>query len=96
MTPAVCSGILMHDGLTGGGSRVGQSLSDSVRRHTIFLGGDHDCCPVQRRGDDGARVSGRLEPKATHLVGATARVLSVPPRHVYAALWRVGLLEVAA
>lgn len=30
------------------------------------------------------------------LVAGAARLLSVPVRHVYAALWRVGLLEVQA
>ncbi|MBW0017758.1 MAG: hypothetical protein JO236_09475 [Mycobacterium sp.] len=30
------------------------------------------------------------------LVDGAARLLSVPVRHVYAALWRVGLLEVRA
>ena len=30
------------------------------------------------------------------LVDGAARLLSVPLRHVYAALWRVGLLEVQA
>ena len=30
------------------------------------------------------------------LVDGAARLLSVPLRHVYAALWRVGLLEVRA
>lgn len=30
------------------------------------------------------------------LVDGTARLLSIPVRHVYAALWRVGLLEVQA
>ena len=30
------------------------------------------------------------------LVEGAARLLSVPVRHVYAALWRVGLLEVQA
>jgi hypothetical protein len=28
------------------------------------------------------------------MVDATARLLSIPLRHVYAALWRVGLIEV--
>ncbi|MGA7050246.1 MAG: Rv1535 family protein [Mycobacterium sp.] len=28
------------------------------------------------------------------LVDGTARLLSIPVRHVYAALWRVGVLEV--
>ena len=30
------------------------------------------------------------------LVDGAARLLSIPLRHVYAALWRVGLLEVQA
>ncbi|HUH71707.1 MAG TPA: Rv1535 family protein [Mycobacterium sp.] len=30
------------------------------------------------------------------LVDGAARLLSIPVRHVYAALWRVGLLEVQA
>jgi hypothetical protein len=30
------------------------------------------------------------------LVDAAARLLSIPLRHVYAALWRVGVLEVQA
>ena len=30
------------------------------------------------------------------LVDGAARLLSIPLRHVYAALWRVGLLEVRA
>jgi hypothetical protein len=30
------------------------------------------------------------------LVDGAARLLSIPLRHVYAALWRVGLLEVLA
>jgi hypothetical protein len=30
------------------------------------------------------------------LVGGAARLLSIPLRHVYAVLWRVGLLEVLA
>ncbi len=30
------------------------------------------------------------------LVDGAARLLSVPVRHLYAALWRVGLLEVGA
>jgi hypothetical protein len=30
------------------------------------------------------------------LVDGAARLLSVPVRHVYAALWRIGLLEVQA
>ncbi|WAC89446.1 Rv1535 family protein [Mycobacterium sp. Aquia_213] len=30
------------------------------------------------------------------LVAGAARLLSVPVRHVYAALWRVGVLEVKA
>jgi hypothetical protein len=30
------------------------------------------------------------------MVDTTARLLSIPFRHVYAALWRVGVIEVAA
>ncbi len=30
------------------------------------------------------------------LVDGAARLLSIPVRHVYAALWRVGLLEIQA
>ena len=30
------------------------------------------------------------------MVDASARLLSIPLRHVYAVLWRVGLIEVRA
>ncbi|BBX96115.1 Rv1535 family protein [Mycobacterium lacus] len=30
------------------------------------------------------------------LVGGAARLLSIPLRHLYAALWRVGVLEIQA
>jgi len=33
-------------------------------------------------------------PGGDPLLDGTARLLSVPVRHVYAALWRVGILEV--
>ena len=35
-------------------------------------------------------------PGGDPLLDGTARLLSVPVRHVYAALWRVGVLEVQA
>ena len=37
-----------------------------------------------------------FSPGGDPLVHGAARVLSIPLRHVYAALWRVGVLEVQA
>lgn len=45
---------------------------------------------VKRRDHQPAGIGG--DP----LVDGAARLLSVPVRHLYAALWRVGLLEVEA
>ena len=40
------------------------------------------------------RVDSRTIVISDPLVDGTARLLSIPLRHVYAALWRVGVLEV--
>jgi hypothetical protein len=56
----------------------------------------HDTTPVQAPAPK--KVTRRVE--AGHfgagdpLVDGAARLLSVPVRHVYAALWRVGLIEI--
>jgi hypothetical protein len=43
------------------------------------------------------KVARRVEnPFGDPLVDGAARLLSVPLRHVYAALWRIGVLEVQA
>jgi hypothetical protein len=42
------------------------------------------------------RVDSRTIVISDPLVDGTARLLSIPLRHVYAALWRVGVLEVRA
>ncbi|GAB7146168.1 Rv1535 family protein [Mycobacterium riyadhense] len=36
------------------------------------------------------------DPPSDPVVDATARVLAIPLRHMYAVLWRVGALEVTA
>ena len=46
--------------------------------------------PRRRAGNPAFGAGGDL------LVDGAARLLSVPLRHVYAALWRVGVLEVRA
>ncbi|OIN81391.1 hypothetical protein K3U93_10770 [Mycobacterium malmoense] len=43
-----------------------------------------------------ARVEGRTIVISDPLVDGAAHLLSIAVRHVYAALWRVGLLEVRA
>jgi hypothetical protein len=36
----------------------------------------------------------QIDTSGDPMVDATARLLSIPLRHVYAALWRMGLIEV--
>ena len=47
-----------------------------------------------------ASAASRIDPRSFFagdpLVDGAARLLSIPLRHVYAALWRVGVLEVQA
>ena len=58
----------------------------------------HDTTPVPAPAP--TKVTRRVE--AGHfgagdpLVDCAARLLSIPVRHVYAALWRVGIIEVQA
>ncbi len=63
---------------------------------TLTVVRDTDTFPVPvakaRRRDDNRAFAAGGDP----LVDGAARLLSVPLRHVYAALWRVGVLEVRA
>ena len=51
--------------------------------------------PRAQEGDAAALTAG-LSAIGDPLVDGAARLLSIPLRHVYAALWRVGVLEVRA
>jgi len=43
----------------------------------------------------GQTVAGsQIDASGDPMVDATARLLSIPLRHVYAALWRMGLIDV--
>jgi hypothetical protein len=57
----------------------------------------HDTTPVQAPAPE--KVTRRVDVQpfgigSDPLVEGAARLLSVPVRHVYAALWRVGLIEI--
>ena len=49
--------------------------------------------PEQQRAARRVRRS-PIDTSGDPMVDATARLLSIPLRHVYAALWRMGLIEV--
>lgn len=68
-------------------------VTTPVRRLTVVRDTDTPTTPkaVTRRAPNSSFGAG-----ADPLVDGAARLLSIPLRHVYAALWRAGVLEVQA
>jgi hypothetical protein len=64
-----------------------------VRKLTVVR--DTDAVVATTPGKAARRLDGRPL-GGDPLVDGAARLLSIPLRHVYAALWRVGVLEVRA
>ena len=63
-----------------------------VRKLTVV----RDAATVQTPAPKKVTRRVNSQPFGDPLVDGAARLLSVPLRHVYAALWRVGLLEIQA
>ncbi|MCV7244569.1 hypothetical protein H7J83_17835 [Mycobacterium mantenii] len=68
-----------------------------ARTLTVVRDGDTIPAPAQARVATARRTDNPpFGAGGDPLVDGAARLLSVPLRHVYAALWRVGVLEVRA
>jgi hypothetical protein len=65
-----------------------------ARKFTVVRDATPTVAPAPKKAT--RRVDSRAIVISDPLVDGTARLLSIGVRHVYAALWRVGVLEVRA